>query len=111
MAATVDSSLITLSAPFGEYTWQLSSIVSDQLEVLTHSGFSGIRPDFIQMVVVVPPTDRSVLQLQYDQDTAFNTTANTCSLRIVCPLGGSADGAKVKIIARFTAMKAGGISA
>jgi hypothetical protein len=108
MAATVDSARYKLSVPFVMYEIQLSSLVADQPETLTHV-HTGCTPFKMDFAVVTAPTDGSLVGMRY-LESDFNTTNNTVIARFTCPVGGSLDGAKVKVWIWFVDVASGGMT-
>lgn len=109
MACTVVSARAQMAAAGSEFISELvlSGLTAGLPEQVAHMGPSGCFVDSLGLVVTTPPSDGSLLNVVLD-DT--DTTNNRVEFRILCPAGGSADGAVVKLRCRFIDQGSGGLS-
>ena len=106
MAATVSDRKNLRDWPHLIREVEMSSLVSDQSEDVTHGGPTGLKVDMVDVEIVIPPTVNSDFVWYHDRDND-STTSNTVRLTFI---GTDLAGMKVKVRFHFFASASGGIS-
>lgn len=110
MAATVSRNKTLRDWPHLIREVRMSSIVPDQAEDVTHGGPAGKNPDYIDFMVLTPPTAMCSFVLVQDPDNN-SASSGTARIKFVAESGGDLTGLVVNVHFHFYVSASGGIDA
>lgn len=86
--------------------FRVSSMTSDQLETISHSGPSGVKPSSVEVQTVIEPTAGPISWAWIE--ASDDLTNDTMAMRFSVPAGGDITNGVVLVRVHFLSHKSGG---